>query len=173
MAASQHDEDDRPQSRWGADFWAKYRKLSSLIASRPDNYPARQLVPAPQATAQIRNTEKLLSHVVGLVDAKSDVAGDKWTTPATYVNNVQVNSDTGRLCLDDIASWTPEETTIERSKPGRAAGSESVTVRGYLPPTAATELFRQFQDVLDHLGWAENVVIQDYRAGENEVATHK
>jgi hypothetical protein len=173
MATSNpHDEDDRPQSRWGADFWSKYRKLSSLIASRPDGYPARQLVPAPQASAQIRNTEKLLSHVTALLEAKRDVTGDNWTKSVSYVADVQVNSDNGELSLEDIASWTPEQTTIERSKPGRAAGTKQVAVRGYLPPTAATELFRQFQEILDHLGWAEHAAIKDYTAGEDEVLRH-
>lgn len=172
-ANTRGDKDDRPQSRWGADFWSKYRKLSSLIASRPDGYPARKLVPAPQATPQIRNTEKLLSHVTALLQAKRDVAGDNWTKSATYVTDVEVNSDNGELSLKNIASWTPEQTTIERSKPGRAAGTKRVSVRGYLPPTAATELFRQFQETLDHLGWAEHAAIKDYTAGEDEVLRHE
>lgn len=171
---SQHDEEDRPQSRWGADFWSKYRKLSSLIASRPDGYPPQELVPAPRATPQIQNTEKLLSHVTGLVESKRDATGSMWTQG---VAPLQLDTDDGprtvKLSLDHIASWTPKQTTMTRQKPGRAAGTETVPVRGYLPPTAATHLFRQFQDVLDHLGWAENVVVQDYQADESEVASHR
>jgi len=172
--SSQHDDEDRPQSRWGADFWSKYRKLSSLIASRPDGYPPRELVPAPRATPQIQNTEKLLSHVTGLVESKRDATGDMWTEGVAPLQlETEDGTRTVALSLDHISSWTPKQTTITRQKPGRAAGTETVPVRGYLPPTAATELFRQFQDVLDHLGWAENAVVQDYRADESEVATHR
>lgn len=171
-STSQNDEDDRPQSRWGADFWSKYRKLSSLIASRPDGYPPNQLVPEPRASPHIKNTEKLLSHVAGLVEAKSEVAGEKWTKNVAQVNGLGKNNGNGQLSLSDIASWTPEQTTIERQKRGRAAGTEVVQVRGFLPPTAATQLFRQFQEVLDHLGWAENAAIKDYNAGEDEVLRH-
>lgn len=174
MPGSEDSSDDRPQSRWGADFWSKYRKLSSLIASRPDGYPPRQLIPKPQATRQIRNTEKLLTHVCGLVDAKRDAAGNMWTEDVAKLH-VSRDGETQAIAvsLDDIASWTPQQTTITQQKKGRAAGTETVTVRGYLPPTVATELFRQFQRVLDHLGWAENIVTRDYRAGEDEVATHQ
>lgn len=172
---SQHnEEEDRPQSRWGADFWSKYRKLSSLIAARPDGYPPQELVPAPRATPQIQNTEKLLSHVTGLVQSKRDATGDMWTEGvATLQVETSDGTQTVALSLQNIASWTPKQTAMTRQLPGRAAGTETVQVRGYLPPTAATELFRQFQDVLDHLGWAENAITRDYRAGEDEVASHR
>lgn len=171
---SQNDDEDRPRSRWGADFWSKYRKLSSLIASRPDGYPPKQLIPGPRATPQIQNTEKLLSHVTGLVESKRDATGDKWTAGVAPLEvDTNEGTQTVALSLANIAAWTPKQTTLTRQKPGRAAGTETVSVRGYLPPTAATHLFRQFQDVLDHLGWAENVVVQDYQADESEVASYR
>jgi hypothetical protein len=174
MATSNpHDEDDRPQSAWHNDFWRKYDTLSSLIVNRPDGYPPQQLVPAPKATAGIRKTEKLLSHVVSRIDPKQDSVGERWSKDVAYVSDLSLNGDQGYLSLSDLASWEAEKTTVERSKPGRAAGSEIVYVDGYLPPAAADRLYNQLEKVVHHIGWADSVTIQDYRAGEDEVATHK
>jgi len=174
MATTPQD-NESPHSRWGSDFWDKYQQLSSLIASRPDGYPPRQLIPEPQASPHIQNTEKLLTHVTGLVNAKSDQIGERWQKGVATIQLPGENGDpsTHEVSLDNIANWTPQYTTITRSKPGRGAGTETIPVRGYLPPTAATQLFRQFQTVLDHLGWAEDATIKDYTAGGDEVLRHE
>lgn len=174
MAANTDQDHGAPsRSPWGSDFWDHRRKLSRLIAGRPTGYHPSQLVPAPQATQKIKQTEKLLTHVVGLLSPKRDLAGDKWerdVATLTYEKDSEQTTET--LSLADIASWTEKQTTVTREKPGRAAGNEEIPVRGYLPPTAAANLFLQLEEVLDHLGWTDDEVIQDYRAGENEVAHH-
>lgn len=178
MAANTSPDDDTsPQSRWGRDFWEKYRELSTLVANLA-SHGSHSLIPAKQASAHLRQTEQQLTHVTGLLAPKRSEIADIWTEDVATVavatqDNGQLVERDQALSLDTIADWTTGTTIVETSKPQRGAGSQQQPTQGFLPPAAIKQLFQQLTEGINRLGWMADAATQDYVAGEDEVFSHK
>ena len=176
---SKHDEpnDTTPQSRWGRDFWAKYHELSSLVANLA-SYGGHALIPTTKASKHLQRTEHQLTHVAGLLAPKRNEITELWTTPVTTVTiairqSGQLVERDQELSLETAADWTTATTIVETEKPQRGGGTEEQPTRGYLPPAAIKQLFRQLTEVINRLGWTEDAATQDYVARDNEVLRHE